>query len=95
MFMDAMKGQNKPSGRAPQALEYLTALYLIETVAKADLPAGQTRVDYQHWLRQLHSMSLLEAFEVWLDELALQTLTNSLLGKGSACPRNQWQYLSR
>ena len=69
MFVDAMKGQNKP--------------------------AGQTRADHRHRLRQHHSAPLLDAFKAWLDELAPQTLPKSLLGKAIAYTRNQWQYLSR
>ena len=95
MFVDAMKGQKKPGGRAAQALEYFKALYQVETLAKADVPAGQTRADYRHRLRQLHSVPLLDAFKVWLDELAPMTLPKSLLGKAIAYTRNQWQYLSR
>jgi len=95
LFMDAMKGQNKPGGRATQALEYFKALYQVETLAKAELPDGQTRADYRHRLRCQHSVPLLEAFKAWLDELAPQTLPKSLLGKAIAYTRNQWQYLSR
>ena len=95
MFVDAMKGQKKPGGRAAQALEYFKALYQVETLAKAEVPAGQTRADYRHRLRQLHSVPLLDAFKVWLDELAPLTLPKSLLGKAIAYTRNQWQYLNR
>ncbi|CAM2161955.1 hypothetical protein PSAC2689_100197 [Paraburkholderia sacchari] len=38
---------------------------------------------------------MLEAFKVWLDELAPEVLLESLLGKAIAYTRNQWQYLSR
>jgi len=95
MFMDAMKGQNKPGGRAAQALAYFKALYQVETLARAEVPEGQTRADYRYRLRQQHSVPLLNALKAWLDELAPQTLPKSLLGKAIANARNQWEYLSR
>lgn len=95
MFMDAMKGQNKPGGRAAQALAYFKALYQVETLARAEVPAGQTRTDYRYRLRQQHSVPLLNALKAWLDDLAPQTLPKSLLGKAIAYARNQWEYLSR
>jgi transposase len=95
MFVDAMKGQKKPGGRAAQALEYFKALYQVETLAKGDVPTGETRADYTYRLRQQHSVPLLNALKTWLDELAPQTLPQSLLGKAIAYARNQWEYLSR
>jgi len=95
MFVDAMKGQKTPGGRPAQALAYFQALYQVETLAKADLPAGQTRADYRYMLRQQHSVPLLNAFKAWLDELVPQTLPKSLLGKAIAYTLNQWKYLSR
>lgn len=94
-FVDALKGQKKPGGRAAHALEYFKALYQVETLAKADLPEGQTRIDYTYCLRQQHSVPPLTAFKAWLDEQAPQVLPESLLGKAIACTRNQWAYLCR
>ena len=94
-FVDALKGMKKPGGRSAQALEYFKALYQVETLAKADLPEGETRVDYTYRLRQQHSVALLASFKAWLDELAPQVLPESLLGKAVAYTRNQWMYLSR
>jgi transposase len=95
MFMEAIKAQKKPGGRAAQALAYFQALYQVETLARAEIPAGQTRADYRYQLRQQHSVPLLNAFKTWLDELAPKTLPKSLLGKAIAYARNQWEYLSR
>lgn len=95
LFVDAMKGQKQPGGRPAQALTYFQALYQVETLAKADLPTGQTRAEYRHRLRQQHSVPLLNAFKAWLDKLAPQTLPKSLLGKAIAYTLNQWEYLSR
>jgi hypothetical protein len=85
----------KPGGRAAQALEYFKALYQVETLARADLPEGKTRVDHTYRLRQQHSVPLLESLRKWLDEQASQVLPESLLGKAIAYTRNQWVYLSR
>jgi len=96
MFVDAHKGQKKKTGgRALQALEYFKALYQVETLAKAELPEGEARIDYTYRLRQEHSVPLLEAFKTWLDTQAPQILPESLLGKAISYTRNQWEYLGR
>ncbi|MGT2453972.1 IS66 family transposase [Cupriavidus basilensis] len=95
LFVDAHKGQKKPGGRAQQALEYFKALYQVETLARRELPEGETRAGYTYRLRQEHSVPLLEAFRKWLDELAPQVLPESLLGKAINYTRNQWEYLAR
>jgi hypothetical protein len=76
-------------------LAYFKALYQVETLARAEVPAGQTRTDYRYRLRQQHSVPLLNALKAWLDELAPLTLPKSLLGKAVAYACNQWEYLSR
>ncbi|WP_367395284.1 IS66 family transposase [Cupriavidus sp. Agwp_2] len=95
LFVDAQKGQKKPGARVLKALEYFKALYQVEALAKAELPEGETRVNYRYRLRQQHSAPLLKAFKTWLDEQAPQVLPESLLGKAIAYARNQWEYLSR
>ncbi|CAE6859039.1 hypothetical protein R69749_06469 [Paraburkholderia domus] len=94
-FVDALKGMKKPGGRAAHGLEYFKALYQVETLAKGDLPEGETRVDYTFRLRQQHSVPLLESLQKWFDEQAPQILPESLLGKAISYTRNQWTYLSR
>lgn len=94
-FVDALKGMKKPGGRAAHGLEYFKVLYQVETLAKGDLPEGETRVDYTFRLRQQHSVPLLESLQKWLDEQAPQILPESLLGKAISYTRNQWTYLSR
>ncbi|MDR6208025.1 hypothetical protein QF025_006826 [Paraburkholderia graminis] len=54
-FVDALKGMKKPGGRAAQALVYFKPLYQVETLAKDDLPEGETRDAYAYRLRQQHS----------------------------------------
>jgi len=94
-FVDAAKGQKKPSERIAQALEYIKVLYQVEALAKGDLPDGQTRHDYTYELRQKHSVPVLDAFKTWLDAQATLALPKSVLGKAIGYVRNQWQYLSR
>jgi transposase len=94
-FVDALKGMQKPGGRAAQALEYFKALYQVETLAKDDLSEGETREAYTYRLRQQHSVPLLASLKGWLDEQAPQILPESLLGKAISYTRNQWTYLSR
>jgi hypothetical protein len=94
-FDEAYKAHKKPDGRARRALEYFKALYQVETLARGQLPEGQTRADYTYPLRQMHSVPLLNAFKIWLDEQASQVLPESLTGKAISYTRNQWQYLQR
>jgi transposase len=94
-FDEAYKALKKPDGRARKALEYFKALYQVETLAHGKLPEGQIRADYTYRLRQTHSLPLLEAFKIWLDEQAPQVLPESLTGKAISYTRNQWEYLRR
>lgn len=94
-FDEANRAQKKKGGLALQALAFFQALYQIETLARGDLPDGQTRTEYTYALRQQHSVPLLAAFKTWLDEKAPQVLPASLLSKSIAYARNQWEYLRR
>lgn len=46
-------------------------------------------------MRQTHSVPLLDALRLWLDEQAPQVLPESLTGKAIRYARNQWDYLRR
>lgn len=67
-FDEAYKAHKKPDGRARQALEFFKSLYQVETLARGVLPEGETRADYTYRLRQTHSVPLLDALLLWLDE---------------------------
>jgi transposase len=96
LFVDAHKGSKKKTGTlVHQALEYFSALYQVETLARTDVPEGETLADYRYRLRQQHSVPLLEAFKKLLDEKAPMVLPESLLGKAISYTRNQWEYLGR
>jgi transposase len=94
-FDEAYKAHRKPDGRARKALEYFKALYQVETLARGVLPEGRSRAEHTYELRQAHSVPLLEAFKIWLDEQASQVLPESLTGKAISYTRNQWAYLRR
>lgn len=94
-FDEAYKAHKKPDGRARQALEFFKSLYQVETLTRGALPEGETRADYTYRLRQTHSVPLLDAFRLWLDEQAPQVLPESLTGKAISYARNQWDYLRR
>lgn len=94
-FDEAAKAQGKADGRARQALDMIGRLYQVEALAKGELPAGRSRVEYTHALRQQHSLPVLAAFKTWLDEQAAKVLPKSLLGEAITYARNQWLYLSR
>lgn len=65
------------------------------TLARGELPEGDTRVTYTYRLRQQHSAPLPKSFRAWLDQQAPQVLPESLLGKATVYARNQWEDLSR
>lgn len=94
-FDEAAKAQGKADGRARQALDMIGRLYQIEALAKGQLPAGCSRADYTYALRQQHSVPVLAAFKIWLDEQATKVLPKSLLGEAITYTRNQWIYLVR
>ena len=94
-FDEAAKAQGKADGRARQALDMIGRLYQVEALAKGELPAGRSRVEYTCAVRQQHSLPVLAAFKTWLDEHAATVLPKSLLGTAIAYARNQWLYLSR
>lgn len=95
LFHKALKAQNKPGGRPLRALEFFKALYQVETLARSELPDGETRASYTKRLRRQHSVSMLAAFKTWLEAQAPQVLPESLTGKAVSYTLNQWQYLCR
>jgi hypothetical protein len=61
--IDALKIQRKPGGRAAQPFEYFKASYRVETPAKGEPPAGETRNDYTYRLRQEHSVPIANSIQ--------------------------------
>lgn len=94
-FDEATKAQGKADGRARQELDIIGRLYKVEALAKGELPAGRSRVEYTCAVRQQHSPPLLVTFKTWLDVQVVTVLPKSLLGTVIAYARNQWLYLGR
>ena len=73
--------------RVDQALTYIGALYQIERDAK-----GMAAVDRQQ-VRQTRAGPIIDQFDKWLDEVALETLPKSTLRTATNYVRNQWEAL--
>lgn len=94
-FHEALQAQPAGAGvedsRAQQAIDQIGALYAIER----ELTDRKADAEERHRVRQLGARPLLNAFKVWLDELAPQVLPKSLLGRAVAYTRGQWDKLCR
>ena len=94
-FTDALKARKKPAGPPLQALKFFEALYEIERLARQTPNQGKTRADDTWRLRQQHSLPVLAAFKIWLDDWAPKVLPASFTGKAISYAQNQWDYLIR
>lgn len=95
-FVEALKTRKKGGGPPEQALRFFEQLYRIERQARDETPdKGETQADCIHRFRQKHSMPVLNALKVWLDEIAPKVLPDSKLGDAISYTRNQWEYLTR
>lgn len=89
-FMEAKKAQPKgKSGRADQAIAFISKLYAVETRCR-ELPASER---YEH--RQRDSQPVLEAFKVWLDDTQQKVAPKNMLGKAINYTLKYWDELSR
>jgi transposase len=100
-FVDALKARKKGGGPPEQALKFFEQLYRIESQArneKPDIPAGSDRGDTQadciRRFRQQHSVPILNALKVWLDDIAPKVLPDSKIGDAVSYTLNQWEYLT-
>ena len=80
---------NKSNEDAKAGETYIQKLFAIET------QADRLGYDYEQRLslRQTESRKLIEEFYIWLENLALKTLPQSLLGKAITYAQNQKEYL--
>ena len=70
-FVNALKTRNKPGGPPQQALKFYEQLYRVERQARNEKPdKGETRDHCIRRFRQQHSVSVLNTFKEWLDEIA-------------------------
>ena len=56
---------------------------------------GETQAYCIRRFRQQHSVPILNALKVWLDDMAPKVLPDSKLGDAVSYTRNQWEYLTR
>lgn len=95
-FVDALKARKKGGGPPEQALRFFEQLYRVERQARDRKPEdGETQTDCIRSLRQQHSVPVLNALKVWLDEIAPKVLPDSKLGDAVSYTLNQWDYLTR
>ncbi|WP_369333068.1 IS66 family transposase [Mesorhizobium carmichaelinearum] len=93
-FVDALKARKKGGGPPEQALRFFEQLYRVERQARDGiLEKGETQAECIRRFRQQHSVPILNALKVWLDEIAPKVLPDSKLG--DAVTLNQWDYLTR
>lgn len=95
-FVDALKARKKGGGPPEQALRFFEQLYRIERQARNEIPDdGETRGHCIRRFRQQHSVPILNAFKLWLDNIAPKVLPDSKLGDAVSYTLNQWDYLTR
>ena len=95
-FVEALKARKKGGGPPEQALRFFQQLYRVERQARDNKPdAGQTQTDSIRRFRQQHSIPVLNALKLWLDEIAPRVLPDSKLGYAVSYTLNQWDYLTR
>ncbi len=71
-------------------------LYRIEKQARDEKPdKGETQASCIRRFRQQHSVSILNALKVWLDDIAPKVLPDSKIGEAVSYTLNQWEYLTR
>jgi len=95
-FMEVVKGRKKARGKqsatkglADEALDFIGALYRIESQAReTKLSCDQIRD-----LRQHDAQPILDRFKTWLDVHHPQVPPKSLLGKAIQYALNQWDKL--
>ncbi len=94
-FMDALKAQKHPAGRAKQALDLIGALYKVEKEARSSHPPNKSLAEYTYQLRQTKSRPILDAFHSWLVKNEAEVLPKSLIGKAIRYALGQWKYVIR
>ncbi|MGY4257798.1 transposase [Bradyrhizobium sp. USDA 4516] len=95
-FVDALRARKKGGGPPEQALRFFDQLYRVERQARDGIPEkGETQADCIRRFRQQHSVPILNALKVWLDDMAPKVLPDSKLGDAVSYTRNQWEYLTR
>lgn len=95
-FVEALKARKKGGGPPGQALRFFDQLYRVERQARDEKPEkGETQADCIRRFRQQHSIPVLNALKIWLDDMAPKVLPDSKLGDAVSYTLNQWDYLTR
>ncbi|WP_208247807.1 IS66 family transposase (plasmid) [Rhizobium sp. T1470] len=95
-FVDALKARKKGGGPPEQALKFFEQIYRIESQARNAKPdKGETQADCIRRFRQQHSVPILNALKVWLNDIAPKVLPDSKIGDAVSYTLNQWDYLTR
>lgn len=95
-FVDALKARKKGGGPPEQALRFFEQLYRVERQARNEKPdKGETQASCIRRFRQQHSVPILNALKLWLDQIAPKVLPDSKLGDAVSYTLNQWGYLTR
>jgi transposase len=95
-FVDALKARKKGGGPPEQALRFFEQLYRVERQARNEKPdKGETQASCIRRFRQQHSVPILNALKLWLDQIAPKVLPDSKLGDAVSYTLNQWDYLTR
>ncbi|WP_353642849.1 IS66 family transposase [Mesorhizobium sp. WSM2239] len=95
-FVDALKARKKGGGPPEQALRFFEQLYRVERQARNEKPdKGETQAGCIRRFRQQHSVPILNALKLWLDQIAPKVLPDSKLGDAVSYTLNQWDYLTR
>ncbi|UVK48816.1 IS66 family transposase (plasmid) [Mesorhizobium sp. AR07] len=95
-FVDALKARKKGGGPPEQALKFFEQLYRVEGQARNEKPdKGETQADCIRRFRQQHSVPILNALKIWLDDIAPKVLPDSKIGDAVSYTLNQWEYLTR
>lgn len=91
-----LQSQKEGGGPPEQALRFFDQLYRVERQERDETPEnGETQADCIRRFRQQHSIPVLNALKIWLDDIVPKVLPDSKLGDVVSYTRNQWDYPTR
>jgi hypothetical protein len=91
-----LKARKKGGGPPEQALRFFDQLYRVERQARDERPdSGETPDQCIRRFREQHSIPVLNALKIWLDDMVPKVLPDSKLGDAVSYTWNQWDYLTR
>jgi len=87
-FIEIVK-VSKGQGCAPEAVEYIRQLYLVEDETRQ----GNLNIDQARELRQSKSKPIMDKFRIWLDQKAMESPPTSPLGSAVRYALGEWEKL--